>query len=34
MRLLLILALLTLSGCDTLKYAECVARDNTYRPCQ
>lgn len=22
-----------LSGCDTLKYAECIARDNTSRPC-
>lgn len=23
-----------LTGCSTLKYAECVARDNTSRPCQ
>lgn len=26
-------AILTLTGCSTLKYAECVARDNTSRPC-
>jgi Na+/proline symporter len=27
-------AILTLTGCATLKYAECIARDNTARPCQ
>ena len=23
-----------LTGCDTLKYAGCIARDNTSHPCQ
>ncbi len=27
-------AILTLTGCSTLKYAECIARDNTVHPCQ
>lgn len=27
-------AVLTLTGCSTLQYAECLARDNTSRPCQ
>jgi len=22
-----------LTGCDTVKYAECIARDNTRNPC-
>lgn len=27
-------AIVSLSGCSTLKYAECIARDNTVHPCQ
>lgn len=27
-------AILSLTGCATLQYAECIARDNTARPCQ
>lgn len=26
-------AILTLAGCAEMKYVECVARDNTARPC-
>lgn len=26
-------AILSLTGCSTLHYAECIARDNTSRPC-
>lgn len=34
-RIVLIVSLaLVMSGCDTLRYAECLARDNTSRPCQ
>lgn len=34
-RIVLIMGLaLVLSGCDTLRYAGCLARDNTSRPCQ
>lgn len=28
-----IMATLYLTGCSTLKYAECIARDGTSRPC-
>ena len=31
--LLLLLLIAGLSGCDTLRYANCLARDNTSRPC-
>lgn len=27
------LSFLSLAGCSQLKYAECLARDNTSRPC-
>lgn len=28
-----VMAALFLCGCSTLKYAECIARDGTSRPC-
>lgn len=28
-----VLATLFLSGCSSLRYAECIARDNTSNPC-
>lgn len=31
--ILLILAVLSLTGCGSAKYYECLARDNTSNPC-
>lgn len=32
--ILAITVIMVLSGCDTVKYAECIARDRTSNPCQ
>lgn len=31
--LLILILIAGLGGCDTLRYADCLARDNTSRPC-